>query len=120
MLHAGLVVAVALMVLFGLSQSAVANTASAPVDHVGADSVNAFACDLYNRIAGERAGDNVFISPFSMSCALAMTAEGARGQTADEMARVLHAPDDLSALHQALGLLSDRLGEKPAPSELRD
>ncbi len=120
MLHTGFVVAVLLIVLFGLSSSAVAKTASAPADHVAADSVNAFACDLYNRIAGDHADDNLFFSPFSMTSALAMTAEGARGQTADEMVRVLHAPNDLSALHKSLGLLSDRLSEKPAPPELRD
>lgn len=120
MVHTGLVVAFLLVVLFGLSQSAIANTTSAPADHVAADSVNAFACDLYNQIAGDHSGDNLFFSPFSMTSALAMTSEGARGQTADEMTRVLHAPADLSKLHGSLGALSDKLGEKPAPPELRD
>jgi serine protease inhibitor len=131
MLHTSLLLGVVIITLLALSQNAVARTASAPVDHAASDSVNAFACDLYNRIASEHASDNVFFSPFSMTSALAMTAEGARGQTADEMGRVLHVPQashtrdadrpwDLSKLHQAMGALSDRLGEKPAPKELTD
>ena len=54
---------------------------------------NAFAVDLYARLGG---GDgNLFFSPASIACALAMTRTGARGATAAEMDRVLHfAPGD--------------------------
>jgi serine protease inhibitor len=52
-----------------------------------------FAFDLYGRLAKENGGGNLFFSPYSISGALAMTAEGARGQTAKEMGDVLRFPD---------------------------
>jgi serine protease inhibitor len=52
-----------------------------------------FAFDLYHRLAKENDGGNLFFSPYSISGALAMTAEGARGQTAKEMGDVLRFPD---------------------------
>lgn len=48
----------------------------------------AFAVDLYREVA-KRPG-NLFLSPYSISTALAMTREGARGTTRAEMDRVLH------------------------------
>ncbi len=51
-----------------------------------------FALDLYRQLAKENADKNLFFSPYSMSVALAMTAEGARGQTALEMGRALNFP----------------------------
>ena len=53
---------------------------------------NAFALDLYRRLAGEPADENLFFSPYSIYAALAMTAEGARAETAQEMGRALHLP----------------------------
>lgn len=47
----------------------------------------AFALDLYAKL--DREG-NLFMSPHSMSSALAMTLAGARGETATEMEQVLH------------------------------
>ena len=52
-----------------------------------------FAFDLYAQFAKENAGKNMFFSPYSISSALAMTAEGARGETAVEMGKVLCFPD---------------------------
>jgi serpin B len=49
---------------------------------------NLFALDLYNRLSQD--GGNVFFSPFSVSTALSMTYEGARGETAEQMQRVFH------------------------------
>jgi len=49
------------------------------------DSNNAFAFDLYSKYKSK--DGNVFFSPFSISSALAMTYEGAKGTTADECAR---------------------------------
>jgi len=53
-----------------------------------------FALDLYQKLR-DRPG-NLFFSPSSLSTALAMTYAGARGETAEQMARVLHfaAPQD--------------------------
>ena len=52
-----------------------------------------FALDLYGQLARENAGKNLFFSPYSMASALAMTAEGARGETAAEMGKVLRFPE---------------------------
>src|SRR5262245_12395362 len=54
-----------------------------------AQGVNLFAVDLYTRLRSSEKG-NLFFSPQSISTALAMTYAGARGQTAEEMARTLH------------------------------
>jgi serpin B len=47
-----------------------------------------FALDLYGKL--RQKDGNLFLSPYSVSTALAMTYAGARGQTAEEMARTLH------------------------------
>src|SRR5579872_3472888 len=56
-----------------------------------------FAFDLYARLAAERdnVGKNLFFSPYSMSSALAMAAEGARGETTEQMGQALHFPNAL-------------------------
>lgn len=58
-----------------------------------ASASNNFAIDYYSKLAGKESG-NIFFSPFSISSALAMTYEGARGQTAEEMQQVFHFPED--------------------------
>ncbi len=49
---------------------------------------NQFAFDLYQRLRSDEG--NLFFSPASISMALAMTYDGAAGNTAAEMAKVLH------------------------------
>lgn len=61
------------------------------VDEVVASN-NRFAFDLYSLYREHP--DNIFYSPYSLLAALAMTYEGARGQTAEEMARVFYLPED--------------------------
>ena len=56
------------------------------------DANNQFALEFYNEI--NKQGENVFFSPYSISAALAMTYEGAKGQTADEMKNVFHFPEN--------------------------
>ncbi len=55
---------------------------------------NRFAADLYRQLANDPrySGKNLFFSPYSLSSALAITYEGARGTTADEIGSVLHLP----------------------------
>src|SRR5262249_41741131 len=64
---------------------------------------NQFALDLYGRLRTEPG--NLFFSPTSISTALAMTYTGARGQTADQMAAVLHFPPVAQKVHAAYSAL---------------
>lgn len=57
-----------------------------------------FAIDLINHTA--KTGENVLVSPYSVSQALGMTANGAKGTTREEMENVLGA--NLSALNPAM------------------
>ena len=78
-----------------------ADDSEATADHVagvvGAN--NRFAFDLYRAYANgsDHRGKNLFLSPYSISVALALTYEGARGTTAGEMEAVLHVPTDAAA-----------------------
>ncbi|XP_051871720.1 leukocyte elastase inhibitor-like isoform X2 [Pristis pectinata] len=49
-----------------------------------------FAFDLYTKLKEETKNENIFLSPLSVSVALSMAYLGARGNTADQMAKVLH------------------------------
>ena len=78
---------------------------------------NRFALDVYAEL--KREGGNVFLSPYSISTALAMTYEGAKGQTADEIARVFHFPTDDAVRRSAFAALHNQLNEADAAYELR-
>jgi len=64
---------------------------------------NQFAWEAYARLC-ERHG-NIGFSPFSLATGLAMVQAGAGGETADQIARVLHLPADSASAHRAVGLL---------------
>ena len=57
---------------------------------------NKFAIDLYPKYRADEG--NIFFSPYSISTALAMTYEGARGQTAEEMQKVFYFPEDSNTM----------------------
>ena len=68
---------------------------------------NAFAIELYGQLRHQ--SGNLFFSPESISTVLAMTYAGARGDTAAEMAKILHFTLPPERLHSAMGaLLRDR------------
>ena len=90
----------------GLAVSSVARDAVEPASRlVAVRAIQAFTGDLFNRLAA-RPG-NLVCSPYSVAVALAMTRNGAQGQTADELDRVLHAP---ALDHLNSGLNSLRAG----------
>ncbi|OPY42645.1 MAG: Serpin (serine protease inhibitor) [Methanoregulaceae archaeon PtaU1.Bin059] len=64
------------------------------------DGNNQFALELYEHLANdpEHREENLFFSPFSISSALAITYEGARGTTADEIRSVFHFPENQSVM----------------------
>lgn len=63
-------------------------------------SLAGFSLDLFQRLAAQDGGKNVFLSPLSVWLALSMTYNGASGSTAEGMAKALHASgislDDLN------------------------
>lgn len=62
-------------------------------------SINELAIDLYGRLRSREG--NLFMSPYSISTALAMTYGGARGDTATEMKKTLRFSLDPKRLHAA-------------------
>jgi serpin B len=64
---------------------------------------NAFALSLYGALADGQG--NLFFSPYSISTALAMTYAGARGETAEQMAKALRFRQDQDDLHAAFARL---------------
>src|SRR5690349_13485950 len=68
---------------------------------------NRFAIDLYRQLAGGK-GD-VFVSPESISLALAMTYSGARGQTAEQMAKTLHFDQPAEQLNAGFAAILKKL-----------
>ncbi|MHC4942863.1 MAG: serpin family protein [Planctomycetota bacterium] len=60
---------------------------------------NAFAMDLYAELCGH--DENLFLSPLSISSALAMVCEGARGETREEMAEVLRISGEMETYRDA-------------------
>ena len=112
-----------------------AETGKAPTNYAVTANSD-FAFDLYRQLSKENADENLFFSPYSISSALAMAAEGARGQTALEMGQALRFPaaarrigDDAqlipwntSLLHTGMAELNERLekAQKPIPQEVTD
>ena len=73
----------------------------------------AFALELYQQLKTTAAG-NLFISPYSISSALAMTYAGARGDTAAQMAQALRLHSDQELLHAAFSALDAQLRQVEA------
>ena len=70
-----------------------------------------FALDVYTKLAQENEG-NVFLSPWSISSALAMTAEGAKGDTLTEMRNVLHLADDDTVRRSSFAAIYNQINKK--------
>ena len=83
-------------------------TRASAIDKADIDSIvagnNSFAFDLYRQLARDKG--NLFFSPYSISSALAMTYAGARGETAKQMADVLHFSLAPERLHPAFSDLT--------------
>jgi serpin B len=96
----------ALAICLCAARAPAADATASPQDVAAiADGNNAFALDLYAQLAKTNSG-NLFFSPYSVRTALAMTYAGARGETAEQMRKVLHfsLPDD--RLHAAFAALA--------------
>jgi len=76
-----------------------------------------FALDLYKHLAKNK---NVFMSPLSISVAMAMTYLGARNRTKIEMRNVLHFSDvEENHLHQAFADIQSALNKPNQGYKLR-
>src|SRR3989344_6535442 len=71
-----------------------------------ANANNTFAFDLYSQLDKSENG-NLFYSPYSISAALAMTYEGAKGKTADEMKSVFHFPESNILMQNFAAIYND-------------
>ncbi|MGQ9513970.1 MAG: serpin family protein [Thermoproteota archaeon] len=78
---------------------------------------NQFALKLYSELIKTKSG-NVFFSPYSIFSALAMTYEGARGQTADEMRNVFGFPEG-NILRPNFAAIYNSINEATEEYELR-
>jgi len=77
---------------------------------------NQFAFDLYSEL-DKSEDSNIFYSPYSISAALAMTYEGAKGQTADEMKSVFHFPES-NILRPNFAAIYNKINKKNKPYKL--
>lgn len=81
-----------------------------------AAAINALGLDLLARTGTP--GESTLLSPYSIQVALAMTYAGARGETREQMAAVLHYPPD--DVHQAFAALQKQLTEAVQRTEEAD
>ena len=75
------------------------------------DAVNTFSFDIFKKIYEENE-DNLFISAYSIFTALAMTYEGAKSETAEEMENVLSVEQDNESFHNYMKNLYEVLNTK--------
>lgn len=73
---------------------------------------NQFAFDLYSKYKDKYRDDNFFFSPYSISTALAMTYEGAREKTAEEMQSVFHFSEDNDVRRPAFARIYNEINKK--------
>lgn len=83
-----------------------------PLSPTLADSIQLFGRDLHRAVAKANKG-NIVYSPLSIALALGMTWAGARGATANEMARVLHHRGDDPSVHAEYGSIVAALASDP-------
>jgi serpin B len=97
-----------------------ASTGNGTVKEV-AEANNQFAFDLYSDLNKNpvNAGKNAFFSPFSISTALALAYEGARGTTADQIQSVFHYPTDNSTRRSEYSTLIGGLNDGNSGYTLR-
>ena len=80
---------------------------------------NQFAFDLYSKYKDDPKykDANIFFSPYSISTALSMTYEGAKGQTANEMKSVFHFPES-DILRPNSAAIYNNINKKDKPYKL--
>jgi serpin B len=87
-------------------------SAPTPISNEVVKANNAFALDLYALLAKQPG--NLILSPFSIDTALAMIYAGARGETARQIAEVLHLPNGNTNIHAGFSTLLKELNNTNA------
>jgi len=78
---------------------------------------NSFGLAIYRELCSEKG--NHFLSPLSLSIALSMALEGAKGKTAEVMIRVLNLPEDASLRRSGFMEMQKLINQPGRKSELR-
>lgn len=102
----GWILFVILLFFSGTAQEINAERRLIPMETLTQDNT-AFAIDLYHQLRGSEG--NVFLSPYSISTALAMTYAGSRGSTQEQMAKALRFSLPQKDLHEAFAELDSQL-----------
>jgi serpin B len=110
--------------MLGSLQNRQDNPTAIPVSGNGQKVVqanNQFALALYSRLVNEpgQAGNNLFFSPWSISTVMALTSEGARGDTASEIQAVFHFPGDDAARRSGFSEIISNLNRGESGYTLR-
>jgi len=84
------------------------------------NSNNQFAFDLYLKLkdVSEYNESNIFFSPYSISTALAMTYEGAKGETAEEIQSVFYFPEDKNIRQPSFAKIYNQINKVDKKYEL--
>ncbi|MEY9927052.1 serpin B [Catenulispora sp. GP43] len=82
-----------------------------PDETAAAAAVNSFGVDVFHSVADRDEGD-VMISPASLATVLTMLMPGAKGQTADQMAKALHTTMPADRFADALGALDSATAQR--------
>ena len=79
---------------------------------------NQFAFDLYHTLRDAEPDSNMFFSPYSITTALSMVAEGARGNTLEEILEVFGLPQEDLSRRSAMAALHNRLNPETPTYDL--
>ncbi len=92
---------------------AMADEAGATLEGVIAvvNAINQFAFDVYSKYRAQEKG-NIFFSPYSISTALVMTYEGAKGKTEEEIQKVFYFPKDEKIRRPNFAIIYNEINKK--------
>ena len=79
---------------------------------------NKFALNLYSYLSSENPNKNIFFSPYGIFTAMAMTYEGANGQTANEIQSVFDFPKNNNVRRSAIANIYNRLNKPKTEYQL--
>lgn len=99
------------------SQKPVTDSSAKNQQEMATTAINAFTTDLYAQLNSKEG--NLFLSPYSISTALAMTYMGAKENTKTQMAKALQFGEDTQAVTQGFNKLQESFNKVDSNYELR-